>query len=145
MHAKGFQILEEDLEKKAILSLEYNLKMEPGFVLYFYYGNEKFLPNSIRRVAVNIHKENSAYIFEKVKRNTDWENLILSDLKEIGLKENNGYFLPDGFDLLENKSAVYYLVNWINRNKIKLEKQGIGFIQDVSQKNYFTGEQTSRN
>ena len=32
--------------------------MNLAFVLIFIYGNEKFLPNSNRKIAVNLQKEN---------------------------------------------------------------------------------------
>jgi superfamily II DNA or RNA helicase len=142
VHAEGFSILEEDLDKKAVLSLEKNLNQEPCFVLYFYYGDEKFLPNSTRKLAVNFKKENGTYVFEKVKRDETWEKQVLDYLNEAGLKENNGYFLPRGTELMENANAVYFFVNWVNMNKNKLEKNGIRFAQEKgSEKKYFTGEQ----
>ncbi|QGY42411.1 ATP-dependent helicase [Maribellus comscasis] len=139
--ARGFKILEEDLKKRAVLSLEKNLKQEPCFVLHFYYGDEKFLPNSNRKVAVNLHKRNDSYVFEKVKRNFVWENTIQNHLKEAGLKENNGSFLPKGYELFEHSDLVYFLVNWINRHKHKLEANNIHFTQSNLEKKYFTGDQ----
>ncbi len=141
VYAEGFQIIKRDLDKKAVFVLEKNLKLEPAFVLYFYYGDEKFLPNSNRKVAVNLQKKNNTYVFEKVERDAGWENEILNYLQEIGLKENNGYFIPKGFELLENENTLYSLINWINSNKSKLEKRKIHFIQNSSEKKYFTGDQ----
>ncbi len=141
VHANGFKILDQDLEKKAVLSLENNLKLEPVFVLYFYYGDEKFPPNSNRKVAINFRKDGESFVFEKVKRDENWEKDIYSFLKDSGLKENNGYFLPAGAELLQNENAVYYLINWLSKNKSKLEKQGISVIQNDEDKKYFTGEQ----
>jgi superfamily II DNA or RNA helicase len=140
VHAKGFRIREENLAKKGVLNLEKNLKQEPCLVLYFYYGDEKFLPNSTRKVAVNLLKENGTYVFEKVTRNIDWEKQILNFLKETGLKENNGYFMPGGMDLLESTDVVYALVNWVNKHQQQLEKRGVYFIQKDAEKIYFTGE-----
>ncbi len=141
VYADGFQILEEDLKKIPVLSLEKNLRQESCFVLYFYYGNEKFLPNSTRKVAVNLHKRNNTFIFEKVKRDEIWEKQVLSYLSEIGLKENNGYFLPRGFELLDDENAVYELVNWVNKFKNRLTEKGIRFFQNNSEKKFFTGNQ----
>jgi SNF2 family DNA or RNA helicase len=142
VHAEGFLISEQDLEKKAVFVLEKNLKLEPSFVLYFYYGDEKFLPNSSRKVAVNLHKKNNTWVFEKVKRDLVWENEILHFLDEFGLKENNGYFLPKSFGLLESENIVYNLINWINNHKRQLEKKGIWLIQKETEKKYFTGQQS---
>ncbi len=141
VHARGFQILNEELGKRAVLSLEKNLKQESCFVLYFYYGDEQFLPNSTRKVAVNLIQKDKSYLFEKVNRDFDWEAGILASLKKVGLTEKDGYFLPHGFELLDNVQAHYNLINWINRNKSKLENIGVYFTQKDADKNYFTGEQ----
>ena len=81
------------------------------------------------------------YIFRKVKRDFDWENEVQNYLREFGLKESNGYLSFPGLDLLENENAVYFLVNWINRNKPELDKNNIRVIQENFDKKYFTGLQ----
>ena len=73
VQADGFEILEDHAEKKAVLSLEKNLENHPRLVLSFYYGKERFLPNSKRKIAVSIQKINNNYLFRKVKRDFEWE------------------------------------------------------------------------
>jgi SNF2 family DNA or RNA helicase len=141
VHASGFSIVEDDSGKTAVLALERNLEYQPRLVLYFHYDNEKFQPNSTRKVAVRFQKENNNYIFRKVKRDFDWENEVQNYLKEFGLKESNGYLSFPGLDLLENENAVYFLVNWINRNKPELDKNNIRISQENFDKKYFTGLQ----
>jgi hypothetical protein len=64
--ANGFQLEEGESEKVAILSLENNLKFEPCFILTFRYGNERFLPNSTKEVAVKFQKKGDDF-FSKNK------------------------------------------------------------------------------
>jgi hypothetical protein len=71
--ATGFEINEESAEKKAVLSLENSLDNQPCLVLYFYYGTDRFLPNSKRKLAVSLQKTKTGYLFRKVKRDTAWE------------------------------------------------------------------------
>ena len=140
VHSKGFVILEESTEKTAVLGLERNLDYQPRLVLYFNYGNEKFLPNSTQRLAVQIQTENNNYIFRKVKRDIEWETDIQNFLNEIGLKENNGYFSISELEQVENESSLYILVNWFNKNKTFLDEKKIRIIQENLGKKYFTGE-----
>ncbi len=141
VHAKGFTISEEDASKSAVLSLERNLQYEPCFVLNFFYGNEKFLPSSTRKLAVQFRRENNSYLFRKVKRDFDWENEIQYFLKEVGLLEKNGcYTLPD-LDRIENEKALFLLINWINKHKLQLERKQIQLVQEKLEKKYFTGLQ----
>ena len=139
--AKGFVIENTEVEKKAILSLEKNLQYEPGLVLAFEYGNEKFEPTSDRKIAVTLQKKNGEYIFNKTVRDYKWENEVLQTLDKIGLIENNGYFSIEGVQLLELKNAIYYFVNWLNGNKPQLTKNKISVVQDKLDKHYYTGTQ----
>ena len=141
VHASGFTVLEESVERKAVLGVERNLAFQPRLVLYFYYGNEKFTPNSTRKLAVQFNKENNNYIYRKVKRDSEWENYIQNLLSEFGLKETNGYFSLSELDLLENENAVYFLINWINKNKPQLDEKNITITLENFDKQYFTGLQ----
>ncbi|HKI88815.1 MAG TPA: DEAD/DEAH box helicase [Draconibacterium sp.] len=141
VHAKGFRVLEESVYKIAVLSLEKNLKYEPGLVLYLRYGNEQFLPNSNREITVNLQKENDEYVFKKIKRDFEWEKSVFSFLGDLHLTEENGYFSPEGLSLLEKDDALWFLVNWLNKNKPRLEDNGITVSQEKLDKQYFTGEQ----
>jgi len=141
VYASGFTLNEGNAEKTAVLGLERNLEYQPRLALYFYYDNEKFQTNSTRKVAVQFQKENNDYIFRKVKRDFDWETQVQNFLKEFGLKESNGYLTLPGLDLLENENAVYFLVNWLNRNKPALNKNNIRITQENFDKKYFTGLQ----
>ena len=142
VRASGFRILEEDTEKEAVLSLEKNLKSEPSLLLSFLYGDEKFLPNSNRKTGVKIQNENNDYVFVKVNRDFEWEKNILQFLSESGLEENNGYFSPPGLELLENENALYFLINWLIKNKPRFEKKRIRILQEKLEKVFFTGNQS---
>lgn len=142
VHAQGFTILEESAKKLAVLSLELNLKYEPCLVLNFLYGNEKFLPNSTRKLSVQLRQENNNYLFKKVKRDFDWENEIQNFLSKVGLIDKNGYYTLPSIDLLENKNALYFFINWINKHKPQIDEKGIQLTQEKLDKIYFTGTQS---
>ncbi len=139
--AKGFDILEDGFEKQAVLSLERNLQYEPCLVLHYVYGDEKFQTGSARKTAVNLKKENNRFIFKKINRDFDWENNILEKIKKAGLKEAGGYFTLPGIEMLENEEAMHFFVNWLNENRMSLEKNGLHVSQEKLGKTYFTGTQ----
>ncbi len=139
--AKGFLIENKDVPKKTILSLEKNLQNEPCLVLQFEYGKEKFEADSASKNAVTLQKENGKYIFNKTVRDFQWETEVLQTLDEIGLINNNGYFGISGVNLSETENAIYYFVNWLNKNRSLLAKNGISVVQDKLEKIYFTGSQ----
>jgi SNF2 family DNA or RNA helicase len=139
--AEGFSLNAGEFDKRAVLSLEKNLKFEPCFVLTFRYGDESFLHNASRNVAVQFQKKNDDFLFKKVKRDFEWEKSVFEYLAELGLREKDGYFSLKGIDLLEPVDALYFLVNWLNQNQDRLKEKGIEVEQGKLEKNYFTGKQ----
>ncbi len=139
--AEGFDLLEGEVEKTAVLSIENNLKLEPRLVLYFQYNGKTFLHSSKQEVAVQFRKTTDNYIFRKIKRDFAWEKSVFARLAEFGLKEKGGYFLLEAMDLLDADGALYFLVNWLNQNKQNLEEIGIRLEQEKLEKKYFTGKQ----
>ncbi len=115
--AKGFDIENVVVEKKAILSLEKSLQYDPVFVLYFQYGNERFLHTAKRKLSVSVKKDNSTFIFRKTVRDKEWEAATLKQILELGLVESNGTFSIRGMSVLEQSNAMFHIVNWLNDNK----------------------------
>lgn len=140
--AEGFTIISDEAEKRALLSLEMNLNNEPGFMLQFEYGNERFLPGSKRKIAVSLEKSNAEFVFKKTTRDAIWEDEISRFLASLELTENNGFFYPGGTNLLHEKNALYFMINWLNNNKAALSSKNIRVIQDKLETTYFTGQQT---
>jgi len=138
--SEGFQILEGGKNKSALLALEYNLHFYPCLALYFYYDDEYFPLNLTKRVIVRFQKKNNEYIFIKTCRDQEWEKDVLKKISETGLKEKNGFFSLPSMELLNKEDALYYLINWLNKNKSLLNKKGIGFKQEKLTDKYFTGE-----
>lgn len=139
VHARGFTVTEEIARRKAVLSLEMNLKYEPCLVLYFQYGDEKFIADANRTVSVQVKKHDGTWHFNKVNRDFDWEEQVKQQLLNVGLKSTEGYYTLSSIDLLETGSAVYAMVGWINKNGEKLSLNDISIVQDKLNKKYFTG------
>lgn len=139
VEAKGFEIKQEAANPKAILSLEYNLQYRPALVLKFFYGKEIFTPGSAKTTAVSMDKTGNRITFVKTTRNRQWENEIKEYLYELGLYEDNGYFLKKGVELLESDNALYFMVNWLNQNRPQLHQKQIEISQEKLDKQYYTG------
>ncbi|MCY1719201.1 DEAD/DEAH box helicase [Prolixibacteraceae bacterium Z1-6] len=139
--AAGFEIVKADTKKHAVLSLEMNLQYKPCLVLTFAYGSEKFLPNSVRKIAVSLQKKNGSFVFSKTVRDFGWEQEIVNAIFNVGLIEDNGSFVLKGISLLEQENALYFFVNWLNKNRPELERNGIQVKQKQLEKKYYTGSQ----
>ncbi|MEN6456558.1 MAG: DEAD/DEAH box helicase [Prolixibacteraceae bacterium] len=134
--AKGFTIIDEDLQKKAILSVEHNLKLETVFFLIFAYGEKEFLPGTKSRIFVILQREPGTFSFRKITRDFTWEKECLLLLKEWGLKEDNGSFACAGSELLDEKERVHELIRWLERHRNDLDQAGFIVRQDKLEKHF---------
>lgn len=140
--ARGFDIVDENARQQAVLKLETNLRGQACLVLNFEYGDESFQPNSTRQVAVSVEKRGSSFLFSRTTRNKTWEQEIVEGLLDIGLLEDNGVYTIKGVAVLEPQNALYFMVNWLNENRPKLEKLGVRIIQEKLEKQFYTGSQS---
>ena len=141
VHASGFEIVEKVIKRTAVISLERNLKYEPCLVLKFDYDNEQFLPSSGKNLVVRYSREGDRYRFKKISRDHHWETGILTKLKELRLRERDGYFSLPGLEVIDNQEALYFLINWLNEHRQELEKSDIIIGRARLEKKYFTGNQ----
>ncbi|HYQ56855.1 MAG TPA: DEAD/DEAH box helicase, partial [Draconibacterium sp.] len=139
--AKGFEVRHAAAGKKAVLSLENNLQYRPCLVLNFEYGDERFLPDSGREMAVSVKKQNGSFVYYKTTRDLAWEKGILKTIKKTGLKEDNGSYTLNGVSLLEPQNALYFFINWLNEKRPQLEEKGIRIKQQQLDKKFYTGSQ----
>lgn len=139
--AIGFEIREEEADRKAVLSLETDLEGKPVLVLRFHYGQEKFLPNAAKRTAVSMEKSGNSFVFLKMCRDFEWEKSVVHDLEQSGLIEKNGTYSLPGMSDLVHENALFHILSWLSRLRNFLEQKGIRLEQKESEKKYFTGEQ----
>lgn len=138
--ADGFDVINIESDKKAILAIEVGLDFEPLLILYFQYASKKFKHSQKGIVDVDFKNKNGRYVFEKHTRNIDWEKQVIDCIKEKGLR-----FISDRFEC--NSSSVYErnqyaLVDWLNANKEYVESKGIIIEQKISPTKFFLGKQT---
>jgi SNF2 family DNA or RNA helicase len=134
--ATGFNIIEEDTPRKAILSVERNLKLETVIFPVFVYGSKEFLPGSKSKIFVIFTREQGTYLFQKIIRDFSWEKECLAQLKKWGLKEDNGSYFCRGSELLDEKSRIYELIKWLDQHRNDLEKAGFIVRQDKLEKRF---------
>lgn len=141
VRAIGFSIEEHDSDKKALLSLEPNLQLEPIFLPKFKYGNTDYLSNSKSTVFVHLVKEGDQYLFKKYNRDLSWEKDQIQFLKKLGLVEKNGVFYPRNAELLDKTDRLFELLNWLTKNKDQLKEKGFELQQNQFEKRYSTDTQ----
>ena len=86
----GFEIVEKDPVKKAVLDIEIGLKGKPVLILQYMYERKKIFSNDTEHSFTVFEREDEKYTFIKYKRNYNWEDSCVDQLGELG------YFSEDG-------------------------------------------------
>jgi superfamily II DNA or RNA helicase len=139
VESDAFDIENVESEKKAIISIEKDLNLEPMMVLVFSYGDKEFKAGRTEGVKVELVNENGRFIFYKHFRDFKWERSIIAFLAEYGF-ELVGDVLH--FSINESEELPldnYAIISWINKYREELRQRGIEVRQNLPQ-NYYTGE-----
>ena len=136
--ANGFEINESKDTQQAILSLEPNLNMEAIILPKFSYGENEFLSNSESNTSVSLKKINGSYQFDKIQRDRNWEKLMLDKIESLGLQKQDASYSPKQVHLLSTEDRLYELIQWLNKHRIELQKEGYRIEQNQYEKNYST-------
>ncbi|MFV0265762.1 MAG: DEAD/DEAH box helicase [Draconibacterium sp.] len=141
VEAKGFDIIDTEGKKEALLTLENDLQYQPALNLRFIYDEEVFELSQKKEISVSCEKKEASYTFRRTRRKKRWEEDIKNFLSEKGLKENNGFYRLPGTDLLEVQNALYHYINWIGSERSVFHKNGIRLEIADREKKYFMGQQ----
>ncbi|MCF8362640.1 MAG: DEAD/DEAH box helicase [Prolixibacteraceae bacterium] len=139
VESDAFDIENVESEKKAIISIERDLNLEPMMVLIFRYGDKEFKAGRTEGVKVELVNEGGRDKFYKHFRDFKWERSIVLFLSEYGFElvgDVLHFSINDSDELpLDN----YAIISWINKYKEELKKRGVDVKQNLPQ-NYYTGE-----
>lgn len=141
INASGFDVINLNSEKKAIITIETGLDLEPMLTLRFQYGSKRFTAEKKGKVEVEFKNENGKFTFYKHLRDTGWETDIVSYLKSHGLALNvNRLEISKESDLFKDEPR-YAVINWINRLQNEFSQKDIYVEQNMPEHKYFTGTQ----
>ncbi|MBN2805057.1 MAG: ATP-dependent helicase [Prolixibacteraceae bacterium] len=141
VEASGFDIIEMDEEKKAILSIEQGMDLNPMLVLKFSYGSKIFPAGKAGQVEVEFRHQSGQFQFFKHQRDADWEKGIVNFLKELGLVLNSSMLMLSPKNKLNNDDRAYSGISWINQHQPQLQKVGIVIQQALDGKRFYLGSQ----
>lgn len=133
VYAEGFEIRSEQYRAYPVLKLTTFSDNKIYAGLYFNYGPYQFPYHSVKMVSVSLEKKQDTYVFHRVKRSRQWENIMVEILGDAGLKLYEG-------SLFIAKDEGQNMIELINRNTEKLKKQGFIIDQSLLGKTYHLGE-----
>jgi SNF2 family DNA or RNA helicase len=139
VNTTGFNIVDQHLKPTPILSLENSLSGMPVFILRFKYQDKaSYLANKKSELLVTLTHTNDTIEFQRLNRDYEFENRIISSLLETGLANlDTSSFLPFRVNKSENILLTYDLVSWLNFNIEDLRKLGVEIVQSLAANRYY--------
>jgi SNF2 family DNA or RNA helicase len=139
VHATGFNIIDQHLQPVPVLSLETTLAGMPVFMLRFKYQDKaSYFANKKSELLVTLTHANESVEFQRLNRDYEFENRIISSLLETGLANlDSSSFLPFRVNRSENILLMYDLVSWLNFNMEELRKLGVEVSQSLPVNRYY--------
>lgn len=152
---QGFDVVVQEVEKRAVLSLEREVFDMPVLSVGFYYGKQKMPSWSLRKALVELRTNDDTYAFYKINRDFDWEREQYSHLESLGLEERTpGCFqvkgmaytefteekeLPDAKDREDDRTHLAWqrTVEWVQQHQPALHDMGIGFTQKALRREFY--------
>jgi len=141
VEAKGFEIVPVQSEKKALITLEEGLDLEPMLTLKFVYGNKSFIAGRKGDVLVELQERDGNYIFYKHARDMAWEKSLIASIESLGVKLSASQLVLNKEMNPFGDKLRYLTINWLNRNSLVLLEMGIVVEQQMDVANYFLGLQ----
>ncbi len=125
VEAEGFEVIDEEFQVKANLSIEADWQGHFGFMLSFSYGDRHIFPNNPQKVFTSLHTSDGGFVFKRFQRDTGKENQLTSLLKKTGLKQHGSFFRPPG-----PASNILDFIPFVLTHKNRLESAGFSISQD---------------
>ena len=134
IEVEGFDVVEPEISKKVILSLEQNLMGEPILELSFKY-NERVVSSATRKpFIVELKEEDGQYRFYKLARDFAWEKTFVDGLEDLGL-----HWSAAGYWGWQEKMLWAEAVEWVNVHLEYLKAHHFEFTQERLDRRFYIG------
>lgn len=135
IEAEGFEIIETDNLRNAILSVEKSISGHPIIELNYRYGNRIISSRSSKQATVELKEEHGEYRFYRTMRAADWEEKVVELLLGMGLE-----YTATGALRLPETTGIYPLIEWINLHLNELRANHIEVSQQYINVKFYTGK-----
>jgi SNF2 family DNA or RNA helicase len=139
VNARGFDIETIEPEKKAVLSLTRDLNYQSALLFSFFYGEERFLPESNQTNKVVLESHGQQYRFFKIERDMAWEEKMLEAIRATGLINTMGSFFSPERENGPNddtQTGLHELLEWLGEHSSQLKDKGISLDTHIENKTY---------
>ena len=137
----GFEIIDMQGSKEAILSVETDLSGYPVFIPGFKYNDLRIKAGDEGKKIAAFEVENGNYIFRRYEKDLFWEVGVIKALRELGLEgETTSLKLADYPE--DRNKALYESIGWLSKHAEDFKKIGISISQVNLDHTYLIGSES---
>ena len=137
VYAEGFDIRTEHHEPSVIIKVIYVENGISQLQLHYQYGEHIFPLGYEKKVTVHLSKEDSNYVFTRVKRDIIWEKHKYSELIKLGLRKVSPLFYNLELNHVnDGEDRSYGVINWVNEHIEILKEKGYQVEQATGNKRF---------
>ncbi|MDO9579237.1 MAG: DEAD/DEAH box helicase [Bacteroidales bacterium] len=120
----GFEIIEFEPSKEAILELETGLKGSPVLILKYNYQGNNIYSNESSYSFSSFAKIGEKFIFRKYHRDFDWEKGCRDLLGDLGFYSDDDINFSPVSKNIKQKDELYVMLETVNRNYFEITDSG---------------------
>jgi hypothetical protein len=135
IEAEGFKVNDLHYKPSAILSLEVDWQGRTVLILQFQYGDKMILANNPQRTFTELLADENGFIFNRFKRDMQWEKDKVATLEAMNLKKYEASFILKAADPPVNSN--YRMVEWLSANQPELISHSFTIRQPENKKYLF--------
>lgn len=124
VYAEGFEIITTRTEPTPVITISFVENGVSQLQLCFRYGDYIFALGDGQPVTVRVSKVGEEYVFNRIKRQSDWEKAKYNELIKLGLKKT------------DDADPSYGVLNWANEHIIELQEKGFEIQQTSGTKKF---------
>ena len=143
--AKGFEVRSFEGNPQPVLRIEQHWQGDVVLGLYFGYGKQRFAAGDPLSTQVKFVHKWPEFHFQMISRQKDFENALVSFLKDQGLKRLDGPFfrIPDEEKPLMAdeafKQQLHACVDWISARSDLLGQKNFLLEKELANRSFYTG------
>jgi len=132
VECSGFEIVQLEPVKEAILEIEAGLRGKPVLILIYNYQGNKIYASEQSNTFTIFEKDGDNFIFKKYQRDYIWEKKCRDMLGELGFFSDDEITFSPVSEENRNKDDLYSIIETVNRNYQEIIEAGFILISRLN-------------
>ncbi|MEE4117022.1 MAG: DEAD/DEAH box helicase [Marinilabiliaceae bacterium] len=137
VNAIGFEIIDNEAQKKARVILEHGIRNIPSLILKFRYEDVDIYSGSPEKSFTKFKPDGNIFRFFRYRRDDIWESSVIDFLQHLGYYSEDNINFTCICDSSNTGNELYSLIESLNNNSAELKSMGIEVVTGSVDNNYY--------